>query len=197
MRTALLILGSIAVVACRDGQATPSTSIDAKPGIVDSILSIPEALVRFNAGLPETSALQGGVPTLDELTQRFTDALAKSDTAALREMVITRSEYGYLYFPTSVYASKPYELAPDIAWMLSSESSEKGLRRMLRRLGGQSLAIEGAECEKKQPEGENEIFSDCHVSVRIAGAPAERRKLFQSVIRRGPVVKFLSYSGDS
>lgn len=162
---------------------------------MDSLLPAGEALDRFLAGLPRTERLAGGARTRDELVARFFLAIEGRDTAALERMALSRGEYGFLYFPTSVYSRKPYELAPDIAWMLASESSAKGARRLIQRLGGRRLALTGIHCSRELTEGSNRFWQQCEVSYRDAGVP-EKKRLFHAIIERDGDVKFLSYAGD-
>lgn len=77
---------------------------------------------------------------------------------------VSRAEYAFLHCPTSVYSSKPYELAPDIAWLLSEQGSLKGLTRVTRRLGGKSLGFRGYECGTAITDGENRFWRSCAVA---------------------------------
>jgi len=162
---------------------------------VDSLLPAGEALDRFLAGLPRTERLAGGARTRHDLVARLLQAIEQRDSTAIEKMALSRGEYGFLYYPTSVYSRKPYELAPDIAWMLASESSAKGARRLIQRLGGRQLALTGIHCRREHTEGSNKFWQQCEVSYRDAGVP-EKKKLFHAIIERDSDVKFLSYAGD-
>ncbi len=193
---------SIAVVACSDGQP-PSTARPASeavapvPGMkVDSILPPAEALERFLANEPVTDSLSWGARQRDKLVSDFLEAIAARDTAALASMLVTRAEYGFLYYPTSIYSRKPYELAPDIAWMLNAENNAKGATRLLQRLGGRPLTLIGVACNKETTEGANRFLTECVTVFRSGVGAVERRKLFGSIIERGGRLKFLSYAGD-
>lgn len=163
---------------------------------VDSILPPGQALERFLAGTSRPGELSGGAPNREDLAARFFKAIQERDSAALADMLVTRGEYGALYYPASIYSRKPYELAPDIAWMLNSEASAKGARRLLQRLGGQSLEPGELDCLESSIEGDNRISSDCQATYRVANGNVERRQLFKSMIERDGQVKFLSYAGD-
>lgn len=194
MRTVALI--AVLVVACSEGPATTSEMEPRRAATVDSIVDPRTAVARFIAGVGRPDGLVGGGTSADQLVRRFFEALSQGDAAAISSMVVSRSEYGYLYYPTSIYSSKPYELPPDIAWMLSSEATAKGSRRMLARLGGIELDLHGYECGQIEHEGENEIRSDCSVAYSVNGGRPETRRLFRAIIIRGNAAKFLSYAGD-
>lgn len=182
------------VVACTDGQAATESAPPA--GVVDSITDPVAALTVFVRGLERPEQLAGGAANPRELVERLFDALSESDTAAIGAMVVTRAEYGFFYYPTSLYAKKPYELPPDIAWTLSSEASAKGARRLLARLGGKRLHLDSFDCDRLEREGDNEIHSGCTVTYAAASGARVKQGLFRSMMVRHGQAKFLSYSGD-
>ena len=194
------ILLSVVLLACSDGQAAAARNFappaEGQPGaVVDSILSSAAAFERFVAGLPAPLGLENGAETPRALVQRFMDALADRDTQALSSMILSRAEYGFLYYPTSEYSRKPYELAPAIAWTLSLASNAKAIGRLIERLGGSPLTLESYACAKTRNQGLNTIHSGCRVTYR-GPSGSETRSLFQSIIERDGSAKFLSYSGD-
>jgi hypothetical protein len=165
---------------------------------VDSIIPIPEALRRFQAGLRPVDTLAGGATSREELVERFVHALSRRDTAMVRMLVLDRAEFAYLYYPTSDYATPPRAQAPALAWFLIQQNSEKGITRSFRRLGGHPLETDGPTCESEpRQEGENRLWSECTVALRLAGeASAERLRLFGSMIERGGRFKFVSYANQ-
>lgn len=178
------------------GSARPGAAAAAGP--VDSILPVEEATRRFLDGVPAIDTLNHAAPTRDRLVARFVAAIGRSDSAALSAMKVSRAEYGFLYYPSSAYARKPYELAPDIAWMLNSESSDKGMRRLLGRLGGDDTRLMGYECEELPvTEGDNRVWRGCVVTYE-APAPegVATRRLFGAIVERHGRFKFLSYAND-
>lgn len=177
--------------------ARPDTSRAHALGVVDSILPTGEALRRFQSDLHRVSELGGSAPSRDALVERFVGALENADTAALGRLHVSKAEYGFVYFPTSAYTRKPYELSPDIAWMLSEQNSAKGLTRLGRRLGGKSLDVRGYECATAVTEGENRFWRSCHVSyVDPATGHPVTKKLFGAIMQHGRGYKFLSYAND-
>jgi hypothetical protein len=192
---------AVALLACNDGQA--ATNDEASPthgratagGIVDSIVPASIALERFIAGVPVPARLDSAARSPDVLVALFVAALEKRDSAAIARMLVTRAEYGHLYYPASEYSRKPYELAPDIAWSLSSASNRKAAGRLLGRLGGESLSLERYTCATIEKQGLNTIHSGCQVTYRDRTG-THRRRLFKSFIEREGKAKFLSYAGD-
>lgn len=130
---------------------------------MDSVLPVGEGLQRFQRGLPRVSKLEGAARSRDELVKEFMAALESADSAALARLHVSRAEYAFLYYPTSVYARKPYELSPDIAWLLSEQNSRKGRERIVRRLAGNRLRLRGYECGTPVKEGKNQFWRSCQV----------------------------------
>jgi len=191
------ILAALACDPAQAGNARPDTSGAQSAGVVDSILPAGEALRRFQSGLSRVSGLGGSAPSRDALVERFVRALETGDTAALGRLHVSKAEYAFVYFPTSAYTRKPYELPPDIAWMLSEQNSAKGFTRISRRLGGKKLDVRGYECAPAVTEGENRFWRSCHVSyVDPATGHPVTKKLFGAIMQHGRGYKFLSYAND-
>lgn len=164
---------------------------------IDSALPPGEALRRFQSELPEVAALTGAAWGRDDLVTRFVTAMESRDTAALERLVVSKAEYAFLYFPSSTYMRKPYELPPDIAWLLADQNSRKGLTRITRRLAGKPLKFSGYECSDPIVEGDNRFWRTCHMTYvdPTTGQPVTRR-LFGAIIERAGAYKFLSYAND-
>lgn len=164
---------------------------------IDSILPPGEALRRFQSELPAVTELRDGPRGRDEIVSRFISAVERADTAAFESLALSKAEYGFLYYPSSVYSRKPYELPPDIAWLLNEQNGQKGATRVLRRLGGRGLHFGGYTCGATAREGENAFWRDCEVEyVDPATSRQVKRKLFGTIMERGGRYKFLSYAND-
>ncbi|CAN5375664.1 hypothetical protein BH23GEM2_BH23GEM2_13690 [soil metagenome] len=153
-------------------------------------------LGRFRNGLPQVTSLEGGEPSVNGLVGRFVSAVERGDTAALAGLSVSRREYAWLYFPSSVYAAPPYELPPNIAWMLSAAASEKGLARVVRRLRGSTLHLRGYRCAKEAHEGLNRFWSQCVIDYEDQHEGRTSRRLFGTIMERDGQYKFLSYAND-
>lgn len=152
-------------------------------------------LRRFQAGLLPATSLRETESTREALTRRYLDALGRFDTSALRDMHITRAEYAYLYFPSSKMMSPPYDLPPDVAWMLHTSESNKGVVNVLRRFGGTRLELQGVRCPGEPlREGPNVVWRDCVVRYRGQGAAEGERPLFAAILERAGQFKFFSYA---
>jgi hypothetical protein len=164
---------------------------------IDSILPPGEALRRFQADLTPVTELEAAPRGRDALVSKFIEALERADTAALEKLVLSKAEYGFLYFPTSVYSRKPYELPPDIAWLLNEQNGRKGSTRLLRRLSGHSLQFGGYKCGSPVREQGNVFWRGCGVKyVDPASSRPVTRRLFGTIMERGERYKFLSYAND-
>ena len=128
--------------------------------------------------------------------RRFTLAVEQRDTAALGRLVISKAEFAFLYFPSSEYSRAPYRQKPGLVWFRMTETSQKGIGRILARDGGKKLNAAGHRCAPAaKVEGQNRIWSDCRLVVRRDGRMVER-KLFGSIVERNGRFKFLTYASE-
>ncbi len=182
--------------AATETGAQPSAG--ATPTHVDSIFPIEESLRRFRAELgPAPSRLSGGAASRDALVERFVASLAASDTAAFADMLMTRDEFGWLYYPHTRYTSRPYELAPALLWFQIENGTSRGIGRLLDRLGGTTLAVLDYTCAPEPLlEERNHIWEDCAVRIDPPEGEPTYMRLFGSILERDGVFKFASYTND-
>jgi len=201
--TTLFIVAVAALVAAGCDQAAeagrrPLQAAGSAAGLkIDSILPSGEMLRRFQAELPVVTELDSVARGRDELVSEFVKALEREDTATVAKLALSKAEYAFLYFPSSVYSRKPYELPPDIAWLLNDQNSQKGARRVVQRLSGRNLAFGGYTCSSQVKEEQNVFWRECQ--VRYVDPTTSRRvtrKLFGAIMQRGGWYKFLSYAND-
>ena len=127
---------------------------------------------------------------------RFARAVQASDTAAVREMVLGRAEYAYLYFPSLQRMNPGVNLQPEVMWLLHGQESLKGITRVMRRLGAGQARFGAYACEEApQVEGGNRYWHRCAVDVTADGETA-RMQLFGSIVERGGRFKIVSYAND-
>lgn len=203
MRTVLAILVTIAgAAACRnanDRAEAAETSLvgaaGAQPVHVDSIFPVEEELRRFRVGLAEPSGLgRGAAASRDLLIDAFLDALAVHDTAAFAAMALDRAEFAHLYYPHTRYTRPPYELSPALLWFQLQQNSEKGLVRVLRRLGGKRHDLLDYRCdEAPEVQERNRIWTGCELRLE-AGSDTVSGRWFGSILERDGRFKFISYT---
>lgn len=191
----LLLPLTLLIGGCREQPQHSNGADTARDVVIDSALPIATLLQRFQAGLAKPRVLSPSASSREELTRRYLDAVARSDTAALRDLHVSRAEYAFLYFPASAMMGPPYELPPDIAWLLLSAESSKGISSVLRRFGGQRLELQRVRCPGDPlREGANIVWRDCVVRYRGEGAAEHERPLFAAIIERDGQFKFFSYA---
>lgn len=179
-------------------QAAGTEAAESKPPVhVDSILPIDEEIRRFKARVGRTAErLDGGVDSRDALVATFVDGVESADTAVLARLVIDAAEFIDLYYPHTMYTREPYELSPDIVWMLTTQNSDKGLVRIVRRIAGQPFGFDGYACDAEpKVEGPNRLWEGCELYRTLNGS-REAQRLFGSIIERDGVFKLVSYSND-
>ncbi|MBA3555956.1 MAG: hypothetical protein H0W29_14505 [Gemmatimonadales bacterium] len=185
----LLALTSVAGCGEAEVRATEKSGVGQ---VVDSAIPIAEALRRFHQDLPEPSELVGGHPSREALVRAFVRAVEKSDTAALRQMVLRRDEFAWIYYPASHLSRPPYELPPDLLWFQMQGQSEKGARLLLAERSGQSLGYLDHRCTPRQ-EGDHRVHGYCELRRVVAGDTL-RERLFGLIIEREGQYKFVSYA---
>lgn len=186
--------GDTAPAHANAAETGPADSAAAQPAVVDSILPPEEALRRFREGLPTADRLAGGADSRDALVRRFIGAVEAQDTAALREMVVTRAEFAHLVYPTSRYTRPPMQQDPALVWLQMQLNSEKGVVRLLRRHGGAETEFRGYACEEQPTtEGENRLWERCTVQLAADGGDVTLR-WFGSIIERDGHFKLMSYA---
>jgi len=187
--TLLLILAGL--TAC---EGTPRAEAAATSAFTpDSVRQV--ELARFRADLPMVGALQGGAATRDALVGEVVAAFASRDTVALRNLVLSRAEYGWLYYPTTPQGRPPYDLDPATLWLTLSAQSERGAARALEHLAGRSVVFLGSSCDSvSSREGENTIYGPCTVRLVVAPHDTSEGRLFGLVIERHGRWKLVSYA---
>ena len=129
------------------------------------------------------------------LLDRFERALAEADTAAFADMLMTRDEFGWLYYPTSIFTAPPYQLAPSLVWFQIENGSSRGLGRLLDRLGGQPIDFVGHTCPREPViQGNNRVWEGCVVRFDTPDQDPRELQLFGSILERDGVFKFVSYT---
>lgn len=124
-------------------------------------------------------------------------AVEQNDTATVQRLHISRAEYAHLYFPSSRYMAEPYLQPPSVAWFLNAQGSDKGISRVMERLGGRDIEFTGFTCAGEAREGDNSFARSCTVLYRDPQLDARvSRRLFGAIIARGGQHKFLSYAND-
>lgn len=203
MRLRPLIVAAAALVATTASLArapspgrSPAPTVSSR--VVDSVRSVDEELRRFRADIAVApTKLVGGAATRRDLVRGFIHALATGDTAALVDMALTRAEFAFLTYPSSPYTKPPYRQSPEIVWLLLGVGHDKGLTRLLRRLGGRDLAYLGHRCAPKPlEEGHNRIWRGCAVRLRLGTSDIRESRLFGAIIERDGHFKFATYASD-
>jgi hypothetical protein len=178
------------VASCGGAEAKPAIA-----GVVDSAVSRDSAIVRFQRSLPRVTSFEGGARGRDQLVHEFVVALKKRDTAGLHSLVLDRSEFGWLYYPTNPEGKPPYSLTPQLMWFMLEGHNDQGYRKLLQKRAGKPLHVLGYRCDGElSDQGENTVWGPCVVlrKTEIGDTIAER--LFGQIVERGGRYKFLSYA---
>ena len=171
-------------------------ALHALPPAADSILPMQTMIARFQADLPVVDSLGSDAPrSIDELVTRFVEAVEDSSTVTLAALTLSRAEFAYLYFPTSIHARPPYAQPPSVNWLLLEQNSLKGRYRLLRRFGGTHLHVTTHHCAGTPlVQGANRIHETCVLRIRGEDGRTEDVRLFGSIVERDGRFKLLSLS---
>jgi hypothetical protein len=187
------VAGLCFLTAC--GRSSATTPAAHRSVHVDSLIPRAEALRRFRPGIPQVDSLSGGATSRDALVRGYIRAIERRDTVVLRRLLLTRDEFGYLYYPTNPQGLPPYDLSPDLMWFMLSTSSAKGLTRALAEVGGQRLGYTGYVCDSMPSrQGANTVWGPCTVQLHPKGRGATIQRLFGLIVERGGRYKFVSYA---
>jgi hypothetical protein len=193
MKTKRLMLWigfTVLIASCRNLEAKPE-----RTGVVDSMVPRDDALARFQASIPQVGSLTGGAPSRDQLVSRFVTALEKRDTLALGALVLTQSEFGWLYYPTNPEGLPPYNLTPQLMWFTLDGNSAKGYQRLLQLRSGKSLRLISHRCQGEPGrQGENTVWGPCLVLRHGEKGDTISERLFGQIVERGGRYKFVSYA---
>jgi hypothetical protein len=200
MKRNLILCSAIALIAAGCGErAASADSPDQVPTAAtaphtDSILAMDTMIALYQARLPQvTSFGDDAARSIDELVDRFVNAVRDSSTAALADITLSEAEFAYLYFPTSIYARSPYAQPPAVNWLLMEQNSLKGRQRLLREYGGRPLVVHGYDCVKEPvKEGHNRIHEHCTLRLDVAGDRLRNVRLFGSIMERAGRFKLMS-----
>lgn len=197
LKLLLVVLVSVASACAAEDESSPAQTPPVG-GVVDSALPIPVLLERFRATLPDTpTVLAGGRESPERLVRDLLAAVTARDSATVRTLVMSRAEFGWLYYPHTKFTAPPYELGPELVWIPLIGASEKGAGRLLARYGGTSLRFEALTCaDSVSVEGPNEIRGGCRVRFAAGDSAARELRLFSSLLKRDGRYKFLSYAND-
>lgn len=194
MKRLLIVVPALLSGCGAPGPMPAETVTGTAPGTtVDSILPPAVALERFRAGGSPVRALEGGEASIGALVAAWVAAIETEDTTAIRRLLVDRAEFAWLYYPESQFARRPLYQPPEILWMRIQVESEKGIVRVLRRLGGSTLGYRAVRCPgPPRVEGANRLHEYCAVE-RVIGGDTVPEVLFGGILERGGRFKFLGY----
>lgn len=175
----------------KDRRTTPATR-----GEGGSPVSLDSALKLFRRDLEPVTELQNAEHSIADLVARFTTAVERSDTTALRALVMSRREFAWLYYPTSPFTRAPTKQEPHLAWFLHLQASAKGATRLFNAYGGRSLRLAGHQCKAPRLEENNRLWFDCVQRLREERGDTTVTRLFGGIIERDGRFKIFSYSND-
>jgi hypothetical protein len=202
-----IVAALAALAACRDPDASAAYAGTAAPAApaspparagTDPQPTIEQLLADFRRTItvPAPSAMRGE-PSKTALVRRFVRSLEHADTNAFREMAFDRAEFAYLYYPESPYTHRPFRQDPALLWFMIQQGSNKGLTRLMRRLGGRPLGFVSFQCpEPADVHGDTRLWPHCSIRRVLASGDTVEQRLFGSIVERDGRFKFMSYAND-
>ena len=180
--------------ACRESAHGSRAASSSPAAANDSAFSVAKALQRFRADIGEAANRLDGPASRDALVRHFVRALNAGDVAALRDLMLSRAEFAYLYYPESPQSRPPYGLEPQLMWLQISARSDRGLSRALRAFAGGRLRYLSYACEAEPGRaGAVRLYNACVISHQENGATITE-PLFGSIVERDGRYKFVGYA---
>lgn len=190
------VAGALLLAACGGEPAPasrPATDTPAPPGVPSVEQLVDSALTAFRRDLPEVARLTGGASSRDALVQRFVQAGAARDTGALRDLLVTRAEFAWLYFPQARLARPPYGIDPGYLWLQMASNTDRDLPKALQRLPAGATAAGVACADSVVVEGPNRLHEGC-LAIVARGGRRDTLSLFGSILERDGRFKLLSFA---
>lgn len=189
---------SIAAAACsRDGAENAKAKAESATKaatVVDSALPREVELERFRTGLDTAKALVGGLASRDALVDAFVKNLAARDTLKLAQLGLTKSEFAWIYYPSSPIGKPPYDLAPALMYFQFDGNSRKGFVHLLEERGGKDLKIVGYDCATTEKQDKNTVYSQCMFKRLQAPGDTLSELFFGGIIERDGKFKILNFA---
>jgi hypothetical protein len=187
-----------AVAACSDARGDARRATSPQPqGEGGAPVSLDSALKLFRRDLEPLSELEHADTSLEASVARLFRSVEHHDTSTLRDIVMSRREFAYLYYPTSAYSRPPMKQEPGLVWFLHLQHSEKGVTRLVNRYGGTSLVWRNHCAAPPKAEGDNRLWFDCvQRIIESGGRDTTVVRLFGGVYERNGRFKIFSFSND-
>ncbi|MFN8653018.1 MAG: hypothetical protein U0133_14030 [Gemmatimonadales bacterium] len=190
---AVLMLGMNMFRGCRSEAPVARAEAQAPAYTPDRLRRV--QLDSFLTGQPVVTALAGGRSSQEALVRDFVAALEAHDTTTLRSLLLSRAEFGRLYYPTNPQAKPPYDMEPGLFWFMLNQHSAKGLAKAVEMVGGRAWPYAGFTCDSRvSREGPNTVYGPCTVRLVQGTGDTVEARLFSLMLERDGVWKFVSYA---
>ncbi len=193
----LLIAAALGGCEIPGAGESEAAELSRAPIHVDSVFPPEEELRRFREDTEEVQELAGGAGSRESLVESLIDALERADTAAVLSLALTRDEFAWLYYPHTMYTSRPYQLSPALVWYHQQNRSSRGLTRLLSRYLGEELHYSETRCpDDGEGFGEGWIWHECTVLGELPTGEQVEERLFGSILEWNGRYKLVSFSNE-
>ncbi|MCZ7556128.1 MAG: hypothetical protein M5R41_06985 [Bacteroidia bacterium] len=186
MKRILLLLTVLLLASC--GQREKNTHAAADDATVDqkSEGELPDS-VRARKFSPV-------FPTVDSLFSIYISAIAERDTATLASLLVTEEEFQHWLWPEFPMSDPAMNVPEGFAWRNLAIKSDKGLRRMLRDLGGRRYSITRLRfVEGVEKYASFEVWSGTRVDVLDERGKSVELAYAGSIVQLNGTHKLMSY----
>ena len=152
---------------------------------------------RAHAILPDSILARRFTPEFDsveKLAAAFLDAVARKDAPALRELLVTQREFQSWLWPEFPMSDPAMNVPEGFAWRNLAVKRDKGLRRILRELGGTRNEVQAVRFVEEAEEYPSfRVLGGTRIDARDdRGAPITITAA-GSVVNLNGRYKFMSY----
>jgi hypothetical protein len=185
-RRILVLLPVLFLIGC--GQRATDEFSD-----VDSVQSVQ----RTAAELPDSIRSRTFSPMFrspDSLVAAFLRAVALRDADALRSLLVNEHEFQHWLWPEFPMSDPAMNVPEGFAWTNLAIKSDKGLRRILRELGGQRLSLTATRfIEEEEKYRSFTIQGGTRIDVLDDQGKSAELAYVGSVVALNGSYKFMSY----
>jgi hypothetical protein len=152
---------------------------------------------RTEAELPDSIRARVFTPTFrseDSLVATFLHAVAARDAGTLRSLLVNEHEFQHWLWPEFPMSDPAMNVPEGFAWHNLAVKSDKGLRRILREIGGRRWKMTGVRfIEEEEAYTSFTVFGGTRIDVLDEQGKTVELAHAGSVVRLNGTYKFMSY----
>lgn len=186
MKRIILFLSILILASCGQREAEKRGAPDSAQVMRQTAAELPDS-IRGRKFSPAFTSV-------DSLFTIYIRAVAVRDTATLRSLLVTEREFQHWLWPEFPMSDPAMNVPEGFAWTNLAIKSDKGLRRMLRDIGGRRYSITRLRfVEGVEKYASFEVWSGTRMDVLDEQGKARELAYAGSIVALNGTYKFMSY----